>query len=247
MDQYVESSLLLTKESFASPERLPDWLINEYATFASTVTEKTFPCYFGMSAQKRGELRYSYISHDDWSHLPETLRAFNALFDSQKKFIRHGLFLFVEPEKQEKSLEYYRDYFWNILQYLHNQDDKAWADGYPVDPDHYLWSFSFAEEPYFAFGNAPAYKQRKTRDLGNSLIIGFQPRRIFQGLEGTSPGGFMSREKVRERVEIWDGLPKHPNISHYGDDGHREWKQYFIGDDIEPITGKCPFKHKSRG
>ncbi len=101
-------------------------------------------------------------------------------------------------------------------------------------------------EPIFAFGNAPAYKQRKTRNLGNSRIIGFQPRKIFKGLEGTEKGGIMSREKVRARVEKWDQLPKHPDISHFGDPDHNEWKQFFIGDDSEPIKGSCPFHHKSQ-
>ena len=101
--------------------------------------------------------------------------------------------------------------------------------------------FSFGGEPIFAFGNAPAYKQRKTRHLGNSLVIGFQPRTIFDGLEGHRPKGAYSRQTVRERVEKWDQLPKHPNISHYGDPNHREWKQYFIGDDIEPIKENVLF------
>lgn len=237
------TSYLLEKEDMDNPSIVPNWVMNEYKTFQQTVTEKTFPCYFGMSAEKKGELRYSYINHDDWTSLPETMEAFIKLFDAPK-LTRHGLFLFVEPEKEEKSIEYYREYFWNILKYLHEADNKPWPKDIPVDPDNHLWAFSFAGEPFFVFGNAPAYKQRKTRDLGNSLVLGFQPRRIFEGLEGTSKGGIMSREKVRERVEKWDGLPKHPNISHYGDPEHREWKQYFIGDDAEPIEGKCPFHHK---
>lgn len=240
------ANLLLTKESFLEAGTLPKWVEEEYRIFEDIVTDASFPCTFGMSGQKRGELRYSYITHDDWSNLPGALKAFNALFDDQKRLIRHGFFLFVEPEKEAKSIEYYRQYFWNVLQYLHDVDGEAWPKDYPKDPDHHLWAFSFANEPYFAFGNAPAYKQRKTRDLGNSLIIGFQPRRIFDGLEGDSRGGSMSREKVRERVEAWDQLPKHPNISHYGDIDHREWKQYFIGDDAEPIKGKCPFQHRDK-
>ncbi|MGJ9459434.1 YqcI/YcgG family protein [Oceanobacillus sp. CF4.6] len=239
------ATYLLTKDDMESnTDNLPDWLKEEYKTFESIVTDKTFPCYFGMSGQKRGELRYGYISHNDWSQLPMMLEEFNRLFDNQKKMIRHGFFLFVEPEKEEKPLEYYREYFWNVLQYLHDFDQHEWPSDYPKDPDHYLWNFCFAKEPYFAFGNAPAYKQRKTRDLGNSLIIGFQPRKIFEGLKGTEQSGVMSRERVRERVEKWDGLPKHPNISHYGDKKHREWKQFFIGDDIKPIEGKCPFHAK---
>ena len=237
------TSYLLEKEDMVKPSIVPNWVMNEYNTFQQTVTDKSFPCYFGMTAEKKGELRYSYINHDDWTSLPDTIEAFIKLFDASK-LTRHGLFLFVEPEKEEKSLEYYREYFWSILKYLHEADIKPWPKDIPVDPDNHLWAFSYAGEPFFVFGNAPAYKQRKTRDLGNSLVLGFQPRKIFEGLEGTSKGGIMSREKVRERVEKWDELPKHPNISHYGDTEHREWKQYFIGDDAEPIEGKCPFHHK---
>lgn len=241
----TKNKYLLTKEDMVNPDIVPSWVTREYENFRSVVTDKTFPCYFGMTAEHKGELRYSYISHDNWTHLPDTLKEFMKLFDTNKRLIRHGFFLFVEPEEERKDIPYYRDYFWRILQYLHEQDDKPWPKDYPTDPDHHLWAFSFSEEPYFVFGNTPAYAKRKTRDLGNSLVLGFQPRRIFEGLEGTSKGGHMSREKVRERVEKWDNLPKHPNISHYGDLEHREWKQYFIGDDCEPIKGKCPFHHKN--
>lgn len=235
------ASKLLTKEMLEAGTDLPDWLLKEYETFSGIVAQKDFPCTFGLSAQLKGELRYSYISHDDWAHLPETLEAFNRLFDDQERLVRHGFFLFVEPENEEKPLEHYREYFWKVLQHLHDKDEKNWPEAYPKDPDHHLWAFCFAGEPYFAFGNAPCYKQRKTRDLGNSLILGFQPRKIFEGLDGATKSGARSREAVRKRVEKWDQLPKHPNISHYGDLEHREWKQYFIGDDAEPIQGKCPF------
>lgn len=236
-------SYLLTKESFKDDASLPSWLLREYKHFARIVTDSTFPCTFGIAGQKRGELRYSYITHDDWAHLPKTMENFSKLFERQERLIRHSLFLFVEPEKEEKSIPYYRQYFWDILQYLHDHETQEWPRHFPRDPDHHLWTFVYTGEPYFAFGNAPAYKQRKTRDLGNSLIIGFQPHHIFAGLEGTSESGKIAREKIRDRVEIWDGLPTHPNISYYGDEDHREWKQYFIGDDMEPVEGICPFNY----
>lgn len=235
---------LFTKDDIEQHKRsdLPEWFLNEYKTFSNIVTRQDFPCSFGYAGHTRGELRYSYISHDDWAHLPQTLEAFNALFSNQERLIRHGFFLFVEPETAEHSLEYYRSYFWDILQYLYDHDPYEWPKDYPKHPDHHLWSFSFAGDTYFVFGNTPAYKQRKTRDLGNSLILGFQPRQIFAGLEGDSKSGRRARENIRKRVEKWDQLPKHPNISHYGDTSHREWKQYFIGDDTEEISGDCPFR-----
>lgn len=235
---------LLTKEDFETRSDLPEWLQNEYKTFQSTVTDKTFPCYFGMSGQLKGELRYAYISRDDWSALPVAVEEFLSLFNDPKHK-RHGLFVFVEPFETEGSLGQYRDEFWTILQYLHNVDETEWPADKPTDPDHYLWDFVFKGEPIFVFGNAPAYKRRKTRDLGNAMVLGFQPRRIFEGLTGTEKGGIMSREKVRQRVEKWDQLPTHPDISHFGDPEHNEWKQFFIGDDSEPIEGKCPFSHKA--
>ncbi|RLQ91566.1 YqcI/YcgG family protein [Planomicrobium sp. Y74] len=234
---------LLTKEDFETRGDLPEWLLKEYATFHDTVTDKTFPCYFGMSGELKGELRYGYISRDDWSSLPVIVEEFLSLFNDPKHK-RHGLFVFVEPFEAEGSLGQYRDEFWAILQYLHNMDETEWPADKPIDPDHYLWDFVFKGEPIFVFGNAPAYKRRKTRDLGNAMVLGFQPRRIFEGLTGTEKGGIMSREKVRQRVEKWDQLPTHPDISHFGDPEHNEWKQFFISDDSEPIQGKCPFSHK---
>ena len=234
---------LLTKDDFKTRDDLPEWLLKEYETFHNTVTDKTFPCYFGMAGELGGELRYAYVTRDDWSSLPNALKTFLTLFDNPKHK-RHGLFVFVEPFEIEGSLEDYRKEFWDILQYLHEVDEIEWPADSPRDPKHYLWDFRFQGEPIFAFGNAPAYKQRKTRDLGNAMVLGFQPRKIFKGLTGTEKGGIMSREKVRERVEAWDHLRKHPDISHFGDPTHNEWKQFFIGDDSEPIVVKCPFVHK---
>lgn len=233
---------LLTKQDMEDGKDLPKWLLQEYRTFHDTVTDASFPCYFGMKAENKGELRYAYIEHKDWSALPQAVGEFLELFE-EPPFTRHGLFVFVEPEINEGSMDQYRNQFWDILQFLHEKDTQSWPGDKPRDPEHYLWDFHFQKEPIFVFGNAPAYKQRKTRDLGKSLVLGFQPRKIFEGLEGTEKGGIMSREKVRERVEKWDNLPKHPDISHFGDPEHNEWKQFFIGDDAEPIKGKCPFHY----
>lgn len=234
---------LLQKADFTESNYLPNWLKREYATFHNVVTDKTFPCYFGMGGELKGELRYAYVTQNDLSNLPIALKEFLKLFEDPDHK-KHGLFVFVEPFELEGTIDDYRNHFWEILQYLHEVDEMEWPKDSPRDPEHHLWDFHFNGEPIFVFGNAPAYKQRKTRHLGNAMVLGFQPRKIFKGLTGTEPGGIMSREKVRERVEVWDQLPKHPDISHFGDPTHNEWKQFFIGDDAKPIQGKCPFSHK---
>ncbi|GAF21427.1 MULTISPECIES: YqcI/YcgG family protein [Shouchella] len=239
----MKASRLLTTEDMRS-DAVPAWVNESYEQYSNVVTDQTFPCFFGQKGERKGELRYSFLSHADWTSLPSTLTAFQSLM-AKRPLIRRGLFVFIEPEEQEQTLDYYRRYFWDILQYLNDKDESVWPAHTPSDPNHHLWSFCFNGQSMFAFANTPAYKQRITRDLGQSMVIGFQPREIFQGLEGTEPKGHNSREAVRKRVEAWDQIPKHPDISHYGDVDHREWKQFFIGDDCVPITGACPFRAKN--
>lgn len=50
---------LLEQEDMTNPEIVPKWVIEEYKNFHQTVTDKTFPCYFGMSAEKR----VSFVTH----------------------------------------------------------------------------------------------------------------------------------------------------------------------------------------
>ncbi|PYZ95688.1 YqcI/YcgG family protein [Alteribacter lacisalsi] len=237
------TSHLKTRADIHEEANIPEWLKREFSFFEKIVTDRTFPCYFGRSGLLKDELRYSYLEKDNWGHFPETLRSFIKLLNENPK-IRRGLFLFVEPEEHLKTIDDFRDQFWEVLQFLHDKDDAPWPEDIPKDPDHHLWTFCFDQEPMFVFGNAPAYEQRRTRNLGKGLVIGIQPRTIFTGLEGTEPNGINSREAVRKRVEAWDQLPKHPDISHYGDETHHEWKQFFIGDDCEPIVSECPFQQR---
>src|SRR5690606_5664009 len=139
---------MLVKEDFSNREDLPEWLLREYHTFHKTVTDKTFPCYFGMAAELGGELRYAYIEREDWSNLPKALMEFLKLFENPKHK-RYGFFVFVEPFEKEGDLEDYRKEFWDILQYLHEQDPVEWPADAPKDPDHHLWDFRFGGEPIF--------------------------------------------------------------------------------------------------
>lgn len=58
------SQYLLEKKDMTNPGLVPEWLVKEYKTFHNLVTDRTFPCYFGMGAENKGELRYSYLPHN---------------------------------------------------------------------------------------------------------------------------------------------------------------------------------------
>lgn len=99
----ASQSQLLTKNSMENTSHLPSWLYQEYKTFEEIVTNPTFPCFFGMTGQRKGELRYTYLAQDDWRHLPKTVESFLQLLE-RTDAKRHGLFIFVEPEKRRGRL-----------------------------------------------------------------------------------------------------------------------------------------------
>lgn len=236
----LNQSQLYTKEQMGVMN-MPNWVKKTYAQYKRVVEEPGFPCFFGQKEERRGNVHYSYLCHNDWVHLPTTLQEFIS-FTKTTGNERSVFLLFVEPESKVQPFAYYRRYFWDVLTYLNRKDKEEWPVDIPTDPDHHLWSFCFASCPMFVFGNAPAYQKRRARNLGKSLVLGFQPRNIFKGLEGTLQQGREARDKIRKKAEKWDGIATHPDVGYYGDPTHHEWKQFFISDDCEPIQGKCPFQ-----
>ena len=69
----------------------------------------------------------------------------------ERPIVRRGFFFFVEPECEEQSLEYYRDYFWKVLQYLHENDKETWPKQIPKTQTITYGNFHFGGEPIFAF------------------------------------------------------------------------------------------------
>ncbi|HYO54046.1 YqcI/YcgG family protein [Archangium sp.] len=222
---------------------LPPWLNQEYKTFRKVVLDPEFPCYFGTSGEKTGELRYAYAEEGVWTHVPDALRTFLALSREHPR-IRHALALFVEPSPRERTLAEYRDQFWSILNFLHEVDSSPWPLNRPEDPEDPLWEFCFDGEPMFVFASCPAYKKRISRELGRSLVLLFQPRRVFDDIKGGTKAGTRAREVIRRKMEKMEGMPAHPDMGNYGDPSVHEWKQYFLPDDNTPVAGRCPFHRK---
>ncbi|MCL6444170.1 MAG: YqcI/YcgG family protein [Alicyclobacillus sp.] len=234
----MSAPILLTSQDILSNQEVPEWLSREYAVFRSKVLDDEFPCYFGTAAERTGHLRYTYVD-EDWSYLPLTLSTFLELSRSHPE-TRHALVLFVKPETPKQSLDYYNKQFWSILQWLHDNDPVPWPKEIPIDPEDPHWEFCFDGEPMFVFSSAPAYKQRKSRNLGECLVLLFQPRRVFHGIEGGTVAGTIARQKIRDRMLKYDGMPHHPDMGSYGDPSSFEWKQYFLPDDNTPVKRKCP-------
>jgi uncharacterized protein len=238
----MSGSLLLQRVDVTNSSRIPAWLVREYRAFHNVVADDDFPCIFGLAAERDSELRYTFVQGGDLSSLPETLRAFLDLSRSNPG-TRHNLTAFFEPETEAKTIEHYRRRFWQVLDFLHAQDYASWPNDIPTDPNDPMWEFCFGGDPIFLFAACPAYIRRKSRNYGNSFVMLFQPKRIFNGIEAESLAGTRARRVIRSRLGRWDGTDgMHPDVADYGEALTFRWKQYLLSDDSTPAVGRCPFK-----
>jgi FPC/CPF motif-containing protein YcgG len=145
-------------------------------------------------------------------------------------------------------LERYEQKFWTLLKGLeaHDQTGSCIAKG---DPDSKDWEFTFAREPMFVFTVNPAYRQRRSRNMGGSFAVLFQPRRVFGVLDDSATALAPARKEIRRRLQAWDRMPAHPDLGVFGNETNREWKSYFLPDDDEPVVGICPLAaaHEASG
>lgn len=233
---------LFNQEEMKSLDNIPTWFRQEYENFHQVVSDPDFPCYFGTIAEKNKEILYTYLDDDNLETLPEKLKLFIEYDRSEPN--RHALALFVKPEDTERHFEFYKERLWDILQYLHEHDPSPWPENQPKDPQEPFWNFCFHNEPLFLFANSPAFKNRRSRNLGNSLVIMIQSTEVFNGIEPGTPTGTQVRSKIRERIIKFDGFKPHPDLGNVRGVVKNPWKLYFLSDDLERDRGQCPFHMK---
>ena len=112
-------------------------------------------------------------------------------------------------------------------------------------PDDGDWEFCFHGTQMFVFAATPTHELRISRQLGPGMILLFQPRNVFHGIEGGTPGGIAARNRIHDRLRKWDLVPPHPAMGAYGDPAHPEWRQYFIGDHDRSVHSSCPLTEAS--
>lgn len=221
------------------PRELPSWLAQSYARLRQDVMHPRYPCYFGTLAERRGEMFYSYVENKCITSLPDTMRTFAAL-SVQPQYLKNNIAIFFEPDPHPLSHVQYHRHFWDVLQYLHEQDRDPAVLSQP-DPADEAWEFTFASVQMFVVCACPSFQARHSRNLGPGMILLFQPRSVFVDKVTNRVIGAQARNEVRKRLKEWDELPAHPDLGFYGDPGNLEWKQYFLPDDNNPAVDKCPF------
>jgi FPC/CPF motif-containing protein YcgG len=227
---------------------LPDWGRACVEELMSTLLlEKSFPCTFAIAAAKKKSLRFGFIDSakdpSRWGPLPDILNEYLRVYQDIDRDT--SLVVFFRPEEEPASLASYFSHFWEVLQYLHRKDTLPWPGDIPEDPGEPLWEFSFGGTPIFVVCNTPAHTRRRSRH-SSGMVITFQPRWVFEGLEPGAPRGDASRRVIRKRIRRFDGMEPAPQLGDYGDEDNREWKQYFLPETNEEEIHGCPFHRKAR-
>ncbi|MEC3918402.1 YqcI/YcgG family protein [Nocardia sp. CDC160] len=225
-------------EAIGAPE-IPRWFASALTVFQWEVGHRDYPCHFGRRALERRELFVTPLERNDYRPLAERLAVFLDYVRPTPK-LRQVLAAFIEPD-DSASHEDHAQTFWAALRYLHRHDDRPWPADFARDPADPLWEFCFHGTAMFVFAAAPTHRLRRSRRLGESLVLMFQPRNVFHGIEGGTPAGAAARKQIRDRLAAWDVATLHPSMGDYGDPSNFEWRQYFIPDDDTDAYQSCPF------
>ncbi|WP_169801645.1 YqcI/YcgG family protein [Millisia brevis] len=209
--------------------------------------EDLFPCTFAVSATRKGSLRYGFVEdlHDEstWEPLHLILRDYLENFRSLARDT--SLVVFFGGVMDGFAEDFFFRRFWQILQYLHDNDRERWPADLPMDADDPLWEFAYGGEEIFVVCNTPAHGIRRSRH-NPEFMITFQPRWVFEGLEPDSARGIAARRAIRTRLRAFDGSQPSAVLGNFGDPENREWLQYFIPDDESAVpalkAAGCPFR-----
>ena len=72
----MNESYLLDNEGMRMRTDIPNWVAKGISKFFECCARTNFSVLFRLNSFKKNELRYSFLSHNDWSHLPHTMLSF---------------------------------------------------------------------------------------------------------------------------------------------------------------------------
>ena len=239
--------MVVTKEFIeGNYQNLEPWQKNAFDHLSNMMCdeENPYPCVPGKQAFLEDTLRYGFV--DDPREM-ESIKQLGAMLKEYGKISRDtgkyasfaAIFNTTNIMDENASVETFRELLWSILNRLHEIDEKPWPDHIPMDPYDQAWEFCFHGEPYFAFCATPAHISRKSRHFPY-LLIAFQPRWVFEAINGSTSLGQKLKKAIRKRLVKYDGMDPHPDLMWYGEENNFEWKQYFLSDD-HSSPSKCPF------
>ncbi|MCR8847734.1 YqcI/YcgG family protein [Rossellomorea sp. SC111] len=226
-------------------EELTPWQQSAYTHFSELMCdeEHPYPCVPGKQGYLTDTLRFGFAGDprkdEATDMLVSLLKEYGGISRDTGKYA--SLVVFFQSDEIAGSVESYQHIFWDLLNRVHELDDKPWPVDIGKDPHDHTWEFCFDGEPYFAFCATPAHIIRKSRHFPYFLLA-FQPRWVFDEINSSTAFGQKLKKVIRKRLVEYDGVDPHPSLKWYGQEDNYEWKQYYLSDDDSSMS-KCPFSH----
>jgi FPC/CPF motif-containing protein YcgG len=248
LDIPLHSEMMDAHDLEALRGKTPCWWHEAYEDLKATLADpsQSFPCIYATRALSSNDLRFIFLEDSASDAAMEAFaKGLSAYLRTCRSIAPHtALLVFFGPGQPPATLAEQHAEFWQVLRRLHELDPSPWPGHIPNDPDEPLWEFCFDGEATFVLGSGPAHATRRTRHTA-FRAISFQPRFMFDELIATPKRLAGARRVIRERAFEMDGIPVHPMIQMYHEEGNREWRQYVVPDDNSPIEGRCPFRPKT--
>jgi N-omega-hydroxy-L-arginine synthase len=210
-----------------------------------------FPCFFSQAACRRGRILFAFAEGLDAASLDAGARDLLAYlararaWDGDVATAEPLVMLFNPANVHGETVEDYHRFGWQVLQHWHDNDRAAWPEGVSLDPHSPYWAMCFDGMQLFVNMSSPAHRIRQSRNLGPALTLVINPRERFDVVAGDNPQGRLIRERIRTRIEDYDGQPHSPMLGSY-EAGEIEWWQYGLKDTNEPTASGCPFRTRAR-
>ena len=217
------------------------WEREVLTAFEAAIADEDFPCFFARAAHRKQTLCFGFLDHaDDQAAAEIVCRYLDRLDESngpEEAF--QVLVIAVRPDGCRDSDALHRR-AQAFLDTLVANDPREWPPGAALDERDPAWQFYFRGVPIFVNVNVPAYTQRRSRNLGPSLVFVIQARAVFDVIAGRDAAGVRLREEIRSRIDRFDAIPRSPCLGFYRDGDSREASQFILGDDNdEPIQVTC--------
>ncbi len=248
--QRTNTQMLLHDRTSLRALDAKSWERQAFQDFEVVVADKSrlFPCTLGVAGLAANQLRFHFIEQDPSSAAAASrlAAALQSYVPCARTFGKNTSLVVVFRQSRDLGVEVYESIFWGLLNALHRLDSRPWPSEIPTETEHERWEFSFAGEPLFVVCNTPSHKLRLSRHAGNFMLT-FQPRWVFDEVIGPqAPHSARIKNEIRRRLAAFDAVPPSLDLGAFGEDGNREWKQYFLPDSNQPRAAGCPF-HKSSG
>lgn len=217
-------------------------------------TRDGFPCIFGHTSVRRGNLRFLLVPYDiyecryDYRSFVDDLRSYVDQVDVNSLDLssHRPLLVLFEPAATLTTTDQFEQIFMEAMQFLIDVDQEAWPTHVSKNPEHHTWTMCFRGCELFVNVSHPAHVLRRSRNLGESLAFVINPRKIFDIAAPDDAKGRHVTETIRHNIDLYDDVPHTPLLGSYLL-GEAQWPQYMIPDnnDLPPL--KCSLRFKKLG